>query len=265
MTTSPSLHVLGSCAAWPEPGRACSGYVLEHHGAHLVLDLGLGTLPRLLRIVPDLTSIVGIVISHAHPDHMSDLIGLCRASALTGHRDPWPLVAPDNVLEVVAAGDPEDGRSVVARTLRPATAPLTLGPFEVSTCPTPHYLPNLAVRVEVGDASIVYTGDTGPSPDLAAFARDVDLLLTECTDRHQQGGTPDDATRRNLLTASAAGRLGTDAHAKSLVLTHFWPGNDREASVTEAQGTYAGPVDVADENRTSGCSFVVGAGRPRDA
>ncbi len=34
------LTVLGSCGAWPEPGRACAGFLLVHEGFKLVLDLG---------------------------------------------------------------------------------------------------------------------------------------------------------------------------------------------------------------------------------
>jgi len=45
------LVVLGSCGGWPEPARACSGFVLEHGGARVVLDLGYGTLPRLLALL----------------------------------------------------------------------------------------------------------------------------------------------------------------------------------------------------------------------
>jgi ribonuclease BN (tRNA processing enzyme) len=45
------LVVLGSSGAWPEPGRACSGFVVEHAGARIVLDLGYGTLPRLLALL----------------------------------------------------------------------------------------------------------------------------------------------------------------------------------------------------------------------
>ncbi|MDQ3475490.1 MAG: MBL fold metallo-hydrolase, partial [Actinomycetota bacterium] len=26
------ILVLGSCGAWPEPGRACSGFLLEYDG-----------------------------------------------------------------------------------------------------------------------------------------------------------------------------------------------------------------------------------------
>ena len=42
------LTVLGSSGAWPEPGGACSGFLLEHNGFRVALDLGYGTLPRLL-------------------------------------------------------------------------------------------------------------------------------------------------------------------------------------------------------------------------
>ncbi|MGH8776781.1 MAG: hypothetical protein ACRDWI_17070 [Jiangellaceae bacterium] len=42
---SSRVVVLGSCGAWPEAGRACSGFVVEHDGFRVVLDLGYGTLP----------------------------------------------------------------------------------------------------------------------------------------------------------------------------------------------------------------------------
>jgi ribonuclease BN (tRNA processing enzyme) len=42
------VTVLGSCGAFPEPGRACSGFAVDWDGYRLVLDLGYATLPRLL-------------------------------------------------------------------------------------------------------------------------------------------------------------------------------------------------------------------------
>ncbi len=35
-----TLTVLGSCGAWPEAGRACSGFLLSYDGFRVVLDLG---------------------------------------------------------------------------------------------------------------------------------------------------------------------------------------------------------------------------------
>ena len=47
-----SLTVLGSCGAWPEPGRACAGFLLEYDGYKIVLDLGYAALPQLLKHCP---------------------------------------------------------------------------------------------------------------------------------------------------------------------------------------------------------------------
>lgn len=68
------LTVLGSCGAWP--GRACSGFVLEHRGARLVLDLGYGTLPRLLALLGSSAAdgIDAVITTHAHPDHMIEIL-----------------------------------------------------------------------------------------------------------------------------------------------------------------------------------------------
>lgn len=33
------LMVLGGCGAWPEPGQPCSGFLVEHDGFRLVIDL----------------------------------------------------------------------------------------------------------------------------------------------------------------------------------------------------------------------------------
>ena len=109
--------VLGSCGAWPEPGRACSGYLLEHDGFRVVLDLGYGTLSRLLALLGSTTAVGldAVVVTHDHPDHVVDLHGLFRARLYDGRQLPRiPLYAPEAVLERVAGL--EDGeRSLTDR------------------------------------------------------------------------------------------------------------------------------------------------------
>ncbi len=58
------LVVLGGCGAWPEPGKACSGFLIEHDGFRLVVDLGYATVPRLLEQAVA-REIDAVVISHA--------------------------------------------------------------------------------------------------------------------------------------------------------------------------------------------------------
>src|SRR5919106_113282 len=46
------VTVLGTSAAWPGPGRAASGFLVQHEGTALALDLGPGTLSNLQLRVP---------------------------------------------------------------------------------------------------------------------------------------------------------------------------------------------------------------------
>jgi ribonuclease BN (tRNA processing enzyme) len=60
------LTVLGGCGAWPEAGQACSGFLVQHEGFNLLMDIGYATLPRLLGIL-GADSVHAVVITHGHP------------------------------------------------------------------------------------------------------------------------------------------------------------------------------------------------------
>jgi ribonuclease BN (tRNA processing enzyme) len=95
------------------------------------------------------------------------------------------------------------------------------------------------VRLSAPGAVIAYTGDTGPSPALAALGRDADLFIVDATGRPQ----PDELD----LTPAQAGEAAAAAGARRLLLTHFWPGSDRAAAVAAARERFGGEVLAADE------------------
>ena len=51
-----------------------------------------------------------------------------------------------------------------------------------------------------------------------------------------------------LLSATDAGQAAHAAGAGRLLLTHFWPGNDRHQSQAEAAEEFTGPILIADED-----------------
>jgi ribonuclease BN (tRNA processing enzyme) len=244
------LVVLGSCGAWPEPGRACSGFVLEHGGARIVLDLGYGTLPRLLTLLGSSAAdgIDAVIVTHAHPDHMIDLHGLFRARWFGRRGAPAiPLLAPRPVWARLV-GLEDDGEDVVRRVFdwRPLPAPSqAIGPLRLESMLLPHYLPNAGVRLSAPGLTLAYTGDTGPDPALAELGREADLYIADATDRVQQTGGP--AGPALNLTAREAGEAAAAAGARRLLLTHFWPGNDRRASRAAAAAAFRGDILLADE------------------
>src|SRR5215471_6802582 len=99
------LTVLGGCGAWPEAGQACSGFLVEHDGFRLVVDLGYATVPRLLELVAA-EQVDAVFISHGHPDHCADLNPLLRARAMAEHPpSPLPVYAVPGALDAVLALD----------------------------------------------------------------------------------------------------------------------------------------------------------------
>lgn len=236
------LTVLGGCGAWPAAGQACSGYLLEHQGFRLLIDPGYAIVPRLLHVVPA-AGVDAVLVSHGHPDHCADLHPLLRARVLDGERPPpLPVYAPRGALAPVLDLD-GPGTLAHAYALRELTPGrrLEIGPFQLDTWLLPHFVPNLGLRLHAGGRVLAYTGDTGPSPDLAVLARGADLFLAEATFAVQMP----DRFAGNLSTAQEAGENAARAAVDRLLLTHLWPGQQPEAMQQAAATRFSGPVAVA--------------------
>jgi ribonuclease BN (tRNA processing enzyme) len=245
------VTVLGSCAAWPEAGRACGGFLVEDGDRRLVIDLGYGTLPYLLAAAPA-DRLDAVIVTHAHPDHFADLHALFRARYY-GHRGTGlpalPVYAPARVPEVLAPLEADGDEHLLGEVLEfhelPPGADFTLRGLRVDTVALPHWVPDAGVRVTGTDGAVfAYTGDTGPAPEVAELGAGADLFAVEATFQ----GTPGPAPRYDL-TAGEAGALAARAGARRLLLTHFWPGADRTVSAAEAGAAFPGAVLVAEEGQ----------------
>lgn len=249
MAMTSTLTVLGSCGAWPEPGRACSGFVLDHDGFRVVVDLGYGTLPRLLahRDDPFADGVDAVVITHRHPDHCVDLHGLFRARAMgDGDKTAVPVYAAEGVRDVMAGLEEEHDRADIDEVFdwHPLPGgPYDLGPFRLLSRALPHYVPNAGIRLEARDLTVAYTGDSGPDPALVELAAGADLFVAESTEAAKSSGPSAD----QYLAADEAARAAQAAGARRLLLTHFWPGMDRAEAGRVARDHFTGEVLLADE------------------
>ncbi|MCA1655808.1 MAG: hypothetical protein LC635_05080 [Pseudonocardiaceae bacterium] len=120
-----------------------------------------------------------------------------------------------------------------------------VGPFHVTGVELPHFVPNAGVRLTTPHRTLAYTGDTGPAPALADLGRDADLYIMDATLQREPAPGP-----RHVLAAAEAGYWATQANARRLLLTHFWPGDDRAVSLRQAAEHYRGELLAADEGMT---------------
>jgi ribonuclease BN (tRNA processing enzyme) len=236
------LTILGGCGAWPDAGRACGGYLLEHDGFRLLVDPGYATVPRLLEGVTA-DQVDAVFVSHGHPDHCADLNPLLRARMMgAGPSAPLPVYALPGALDAVLALD-RPGLLTGTYALHEFTAGdrLAIGPFDARTRLLPHSVPNSGVRLAAGERVLAYTGDSGPTSEVADLARGADLLLAEATyvDRVPE------QSRRHLTSARQAGRQALAAGVPRLLLTHLQPGTDPAAAKAAAAGEYDGELGIA--------------------
>lgn len=238
------VTVLGGCGGWPAAaGTACSGYLVEHDSFRVLIDPGYATFPRLLEHC-EAADLDAVLISHGHPDHCADLSPLLRARAWAA-RDcapRLPVHAPPGALRAVLALDVPGmlDDAFELREFEPGSA-FGAGPFTVLSWLLPHWVPNAGLRLQASGTSLAYTGDTGPSADLALLARDADLLIADSS-------YPEDvpaASAAYLSSARQAGQVAATAGARHLMLTHLMPGTATDAAVSAAAAAYHGHISVA--------------------
>jgi ribonuclease BN (tRNA processing enzyme) len=236
------LVVLGSCGAWPEAGRACSGFLVEFDGFRLVLDLGFGTLPRLLSRCPD-GAVDAVVITHEHSDHCVDLNGLFRMRYLGGAGERIPLYCTEGTVTRVDALEPE-GKLAEMFDLQTLPGGYEVGPFRLDATALPHHVPNAGIRLSTEDFTLAYTGDCVPDPALLELGADADLFIVNASRHHP----PPAGTDRGLLAATEAGEWAERARASRLLLSHFASGVDRAVSVALAGQAFSGEILAAEED-----------------
>ena len=243
------VTVLGCSGTFPGPDSPCSGYLVEHDGARLVLDLGNGALGELQRVC-GLLDVDAVCISHLHADHCLDLVAYSYARRFHPDGTPPPLAVhgPSGLADRIRGAyeaPPDNGLEDVYVFAEYGDGPLRLGPFTVTTARVEHPVEAYALRVEAGGRSLVYSGDTAASDGLVGLARGADLLLCEASWASAPPPPPG-----IHLTGREAGEHAARAGVGRLVLTHLMPYADPDVILAEAREGWTGPLDLARRGAT---------------
>ena len=269
------VHVVGCSPAWPNPGGAQSGYLVEEDGRRLLLDCGPGVLPRLRRLEP-WPRVDAIVITHFHLDHWGDLVPWAFGGLFGAGRDVEPpqLWLPHGGRETLHGLDPVLYANAILELFDvheyAEESPFTAAGFELVGYRMLHYaMESYGLRVSNGERTLAYSADSAPCDGLVELARDADLFLCEATlvaararhprSPHSRGsarrlhvvGRP--ALRRNPPTGRAAAPGRHRARVRRA--------RARRLAGTHARRAAGGPRPTDDLRRRTG-RRASGSGRP---
>jgi ribonuclease BN (tRNA processing enzyme) len=241
-------------------GRSNPSTLVLVNDVPYVVDCGYGTTRQLLLAGVAVNRLRYVFITHHHSDHNLELGPVFYNAWITGQPLKLDAYGPPGLEKMmedffsyqkfdIDTRITDEGRADPKKLFTPHefSRPgviLENADVKVSSCRVRH--PPIeqayAYRFDSRDRSIVISGDTAYSPELAEFARGVDVLVhevmylpaIEALVRRLPNAS---RLREHLLVSHTlpadVGKLASQAKVKTLVLSHFVPGDD--ASITDVQ------------------------------
>lgn len=243
------MVVMGSAWALSSATRDNTFLFFDSPGGGLLIDCAGSPFHKLLKVGGDPGKLKGVILTHAHPDHIYGLPSLIHELWLWGREEPLYIYA--NLHSQRAA------RTLIGLFgLWDKPMPLELVPipqeegfllvendeYAIHTTPVRHLVPTNAVRVtpKIGRRVVTYSSDTRPCEELVALAKDSSLLFLECTAEEPH---------RAHLTPEQAGQIAQEAGAKELVLVHYLESmaQDPEGTIARVKKFFEGKVRLAQD------------------
>lgn len=240
------LTILGNEGPFPTAGGATTSYLLEVGSNKVLMDLGAGTLGRLLQFVDSIDDVDVLILSHLHYDHISDVSVLKYMSEIGGK-----MGRVQKTLKIYTPNSPKAEFNnlpfeeafeihVIDESLE-----LTLESCKITFAEMIHPVQSFAVKVTSEDRVFVYSSDTVYNDKLSRFADHSDFFLCECCHYKDE-----ELASIVHLRSNETGTIARDANVKQLMITHFIPGVSSERLLEEVSDVYHGSVSCSEQMKT---------------
>ena len=269
IATEVEIEVLGS--GGPEiDGRASASYLLWIDGkARLLVDTGSGSMLRFEESGAKLEDLEAIVLTHLHIDHAVDLPSYIKAGYFTPRNRPLPILGPignqyfpstDEYVETLFGI--KGAYRYMSDVLTPQSDSFQIMPESIDAPKiiTRHFksfniklinvnhgiVPALGLRINIGDKSIVISGDTSNvNGQLEQLSKDADLFVAHHAIAEVHG-----TYANNLhMTPSIIADVAKSSKVKKVLLTHRMRrtiGNEAD-TLKVMRKRYKGPTIFADD------------------
>jgi ribonuclease BN (tRNA processing enzyme) len=234
-----------------------SASLIAYKGIHFVIDAGFGVTFKLRDAGINLSTLKYIFITHHHSDHNLELGPLLYNAWIAGLSAPIHVYGPkglnsflnyywksnqfDIEIRIKDEERPDIRKLVISHEYSEGLL-LSSADFEISALRNIHppIHDSFAIRFNLGEKIIVFSGDTAYCPSLTNFAGNADYLVHEVmyipgVDEMIKK-RPNNAVRLKAsilshhTSAEDVGKIAAAARVKNLVLNHFVPPDENMVS-----------------------------------
>ena len=275
------------------PDRSQPAHALVRGDLKVLVDCGEGAMRALKRAGIEFRTVNHIVLSHHHFDHIGSLFACLGLNMMIMRDYPLMIYGPAGTKKIIdglcdacdvpnATGFGVPGQKmphprevVKVQEINPGDS-FEIEDIKVSCCENTHYRPeeefgtdgpvSLTLRFDAPDRSIVFTGDTGESPTVEAFAKGADLLIGELIDveftmsvvKRFNPNVPQERLNhirfhlsQHHLSPEQLGELATKTGVDHVVAVHFAPGfmtpDMVDGYAARIASKFAGTVSISED------------------
>ena len=239
---------LGTISPYSKDNMNCPGFLVEYNNKKILLDCGNG-ITRLLKFPKDLNNL-NVIITHYHKDHFADIGSIQYASYVYHNlgllKNKINIFLPKNDFNYNKKFIIENKESYCNYIDIIDKYNFNIDDLKITFEDNKsHKIESFMIKLECNNKKIIYTSDIGTSnfDKLVEFCKDSDLVICESSflKKHNSSST-------THMTAYNAGILAKKSQTKKLLLTHFWPEEDKKLYLYEAK-TIFNNIEVAEEGK----------------
>jgi len=258
------LTILGSGTAFssfyrPFDFRYPSGYLLQHNNKNYLIDCSEGIRERLEKLKIDYYSINNIFISHFHPDHFN-LHTLIQSFQVrnfyTKKTSQIRIFGPPETekrFQVIwdATHFTESYKNFLPQQVKLEfieykngekidVDSFSLTPFQVNH----GNMPAFALRFEIENKTLIYSGDSGLCPGIETASKRADLFICEANEKIGSNNP-------GHLSVNQVGEISGRNGVKTVVLTHLTGIHSDEELKKAVENTgFKGKIKIASDFMT---------------
>jgi ribonuclease BN (tRNA processing enzyme) len=245
------------------------------NGTPYLVDCGYGASRQLVKVGVPINNLRYIFITHHHSDHNLEYGVLLNNAWATGSpmrvdaygppglekmtHDFFEYLKFDIETRIADEGRPDLRKVVTVHEFSKPGVVMQNDDVKVSSCLVRHppIKQAYAYRFDARNRSVVISGDTAYCPELAAFAKGADVLVHEvmylpAIESLLKRVPTASRLREHLIAAHTVpedvGKIAAAAGVKTLVLSHFVPGDDPTITDEQwsegARKSFKGPIIV---------------------